>query len=208
MVANRPKKTRPSNNTASHANTSTPSVRIIAGTWRGRKLKFASQADLRPTPDRVRETLFNWLAPLIEGAQCLDLFAGSGALGFEAASRGAARVVMWEKNPQVSKVLAEQVHLFQASTIELHQGDALAALQQEAPQPFDIIFLDPPFKQDLLPAVCQSLAEGGWVRPGSRVYLESAQPLLQAHMPTGWKMTRAKQAGAVAYHLVEVTPPG
>ena len=124
-------------------------LRIVAGEWRGRRLPVLDQPGLRPTPDRVRETLFNWLAPLITGARCLDLFAGSGALGFEAASRGAGRVAMIEKSANLVRVLRENRLLLDARQVEVIQADAGLWLAGQA-EPFDLVFLDPPFAENLL----------------------------------------------------------
>ena len=128
-------------------------LRIVGGEWRGRRLSVLDQPGLRPTPDRVRETLFNWLAPLIKGAWCLDLFAGTGALGFEAASRGADRVVMIEKLANVVRVLHENRLLLDARQIEVIHADASPWLAGQA-EPFNLVFLDPPFAEDLLGPSC------------------------------------------------------
>src|SRR6185436_13738294 len=127
-------------------------VRIIAGEYRGRRIPVAQKADLRPTPDRVRETLFNWLGQWLDGLACLDLFAGSGALGFEAASRGAARVVMVESDGETCKTLQDFRALVGANAVEVVRGDALEYLAR-SPAHFDVVFLDPPFRQNLLPAI-------------------------------------------------------
>lgn len=178
-------------------------LRIIGGQWRGRKLHFPDGEGLRPTTDRVRETVFNWLQPVIAGARCLDLFSGSGALGLEALSRGAGEVLFIERNPQAVKALKENLALVQAANAEVHQGDALAYLRSE-PKPFDVVFLDPPFRQDLLTPALKLLAEGGWVTTGSRIYLELESEQGEPVLPPGWTLLRSKQAGQVAYHLAEV----
>ena len=131
-------------------------LRIVGGEWRGRRLSVLDQPGLRPTPDRVRETLFNWLAPLIKGAWCLDLFAGTGALGFEAASRGADRVVMIEKLANVVRVLHENRLLLDARQIEVIHADASPWLAGQA-EPFNLVFLDPPFAEDLLDTLNQTV---------------------------------------------------
>ncbi|HEX9801802.1 MAG TPA: 16S rRNA (guanine(966)-N(2))-methyltransferase RsmD [Gammaproteobacteria bacterium] len=181
---------------------SSNTLRIIGGQWRGRKLRFADGEGLRPTTDRVRETLFNWLQPVIAGARCLDLFSGSGALGLEALSRGAAKVVFIERNPQAVRALKGNLELLQAGNAELHQADALAWLRGEA-TPFDVIFLDPPFRQELLTPALSLLAEGGWVAPGARIYIELESEQGEPELPSGWELLRSKQAGQVAYHLAE-----
>ncbi len=178
-------------------------LRIIGGEWGGRKLRFADGEGLRPTTDRVRETLFNWLAPLIHGARCLDLFAGSGALGLEALSRGAGEVVFVDTNPAAIAALKENLALLKAENGEVKRGDALSYLRGES-RKFDVVFLDPPFRRDLLQPALQLLAENNWLATGARLYLEleSEQPLPE--LPQGWEVLRSKQAGQVAYHLVEV----
>mgnify|MGYP001812039041 FL=1 len=181
------------------ANQAANQVRIIAGCWRGRKLSFAPVAGVRPTPDRVRETLFNWLAPVIRDARCLDLYAGSGALGIEAASRGAARAVLVDSDPQVVVRLRDQLQLLDASQIEVVQSTVEDWLSAPA-ETFDIVFLDPPFCRDLLPACMQALEKGGWLADDARVYIE-AESDLQPVLPENWELTRSKHAGQVGYHL-------
>lgn len=177
-------------------------LRIIGGEFRGRRLPVPEQPGLRPTGDRVRETLFNWLAPLITGARCLDLFAGSGALGFEAASRGARRVVMVERAAAVVKVLRDNARLLGADRVEIIEADALRWLAGAA-EPFDILFLDPPFTEDLLGPTCTALARGGWLAAGARVYLESSAEADFTDLPKGWLLVRDKRAGQVRYGLAE-----
>ena len=147
-------------------------LRIIGGSHRGRKLKFADVPGLRPTPDRVRETLFNWLAPLIPGARCLDLFAGSGALGFEAMSRGAREVVFVDSHSLAVKALRENIALLGDGSAEVIQSGALEWLSRQPAEPFDVVFLDPPFRQDLLEPCCQRLDEAGWLASPAAIYLE------------------------------------
>lgn len=179
-------------------------LRIIGGEWRGRKLRFADGEGLRPTTDRVRETLFNWLQPLIAGARCLDLFSGSGALGLEALSRGAGKVMFIERNPKAVAALKENLNLLHAGNAEVHQGDALTWLRG-TPTPFDVIFLDPPFRQDLLDPALRLLAEAGWAAPGARVYIEQEAEIGEPTLPPGWRLVRGKQAGQVGYYLAEVS---
>ncbi len=178
-------------------------LRIIGGQWRGRKLRFADGEGLRPTTDRVRETLFNWLQPVIAGARCLDLFSGSGALGLEALSRGAGEVVFIERNPKAVAALRENLKLLQAANAEVHQGDALTWLQKTS-TPFDVIFLDPPFRQALLGPALRQLDDGGWVAGGARIYIEQELELGEPSLPQGWELLRSKQAGQVGYYLAEV----
>lgn len=174
------------------------SCRIIGGEWRSRRLPVLERPGLRPTPDRVRETLFNWLQQRIPGSRCLDLFAGSGVLGFEAASRGAAEVVMVEKQADVFRQLQSNIALLGSQTIHpLHQ-DALAFLATDASQ-FDVIFVDPPYDSDLLqqclPLLPQHLASGG------RVYLELPANQELPELPGNLQRIRGKKAGLVGYYL-------
>ncbi len=178
-------------------------LRIIGGRDRGRLLPIPDQPGLRPTPDRVRETLFNWLAPILPGARCLDLFAGSGALGLEAASRGAGRVVLVESNPVLARQLAATVVTLKADAVEVAAAEALAWLGGP-PEPFDIVFLDPPFAAGLLAPVGARLAAGGWLAPAARVYLETSAADPFPPLPAGWQLTRERTAGAVRFGLALV----
>ncbi len=145
-------------------------VRIIAGEWRGRRIAVPLRPGLRPTPDRVRETLFNWLGQWLDGCACLDVFAGSGALGFEAASRRAARVVMIENDRAAFAALEKTKSQLGAQRVELLFGDALACLTALEGR-FDVVFLDPPFRQNVLPALLQALPAR--LAPGARAYVEA-----------------------------------
>lgn len=178
-------------------------LRIIGGQWRGRKLRFADGEGLRPTTDRVRETLFNWLQPVITGARCLDLFSGSGALGLEALSRGAGEVVFIERNPKAVKALKDNLALLHASGATVHQADALAWLRGNV-NPFDVIFLDPPFRQNLLAPALKLLAECGWAADGACVYIELESEHGEPELPQGWDLHRSKKAGQVSYYLAVV----
>lgn len=177
-------------------------LRIIAGRWRGRKLPFASVPGLRPTPDRVRETLFNWLSPLIEGARCLDLYAGSGALGIEAASRGAAELVMVDQNPVVVRTLREQLQLLEFDSAQVVQQDVVSWLSMSASEPFDVVFLDPPFRENRLPDCIRQLEAHGWLAAGARIYIE-AEKAYTPELPDSWELYRSKHAGQVGYHLAK-----
>ena len=177
-------------------------LRIIGGKWRGRRLHFPDAQSLRPTPDRVRETLFNWLQPCIGHSRCLDLFAGSGALGFEAASRGAREVVMVESNGRVAAALKQNCELLGAESIRVMPQDALAFLRSPAMPPFDIVFLDPPYASGLLLPCIQDLEAGGWLTSGGYVYLETAASRGLPPLPEGWEPLRSKKAGQVSYHLI------
>ncbi len=173
-------------------------LRIIGGQWRGRKLAFPAIEGLRPTTDRVRETLFNWLAPRIEGSRCLDLFAGSGALGLEALSRGAAEAVLVERDARAAEALRQHLATLGSAAGQVVQADALAYLDGAA-EPFDVVFLDPPFRRDLLAPACERLASGGWLAPGAYIYVESEGENPPAALP--WELYRDKRAGQVAYQL-------
>lgn len=175
-------------------------LRIIGGRWRGRKLRFPSAEGLRPTPDRVRETLFNWLAPVIHGARGLDLFAGSGALGLEALSRGAAELVFVERAPRVARYLRETVAALAAAGGRVVQSDAEAFLAGTA-QPFDVVFLDPPFDAQVVPALLARLVAGGWLAPGARVYVEQPAARGAPAWPAPLVAHRSGRAGEVGYHL-------
>lgn len=182
-------------------------LRIIGGRFGGRRLAFPDQPGLRPTPDRVRETLFNWLAPVMAGARCLDVFAGSGALGLEAASRGAAEVVMLERAAPVARQLTINARMLDAAQIRVHRVDALQWLSGPG-EPFDLVFLDPPFADGLLGPAIERLHANGWVVPGARIYLEAPIRAELPSLPASWELIREKSAGQVRYGLAIVTPPG
>ncbi|MCD6039020.1 MAG: rsmD [Gammaproteobacteria bacterium] len=175
-------------------------IRIIGGVWRGRKLSVPDVPNLRPTPDRVRETLFNWLAPVIEGAYCLDAFAGSGVLGFEALSRGAAHVVMVEQASAVVTLLQKEVVKLQALNTEIY----CAKTPQQLRSPlklFDIVFLDPPYQDNILLPTCFYLEEQGFLAKEAYIYLEAKDLLQQNELPAHWQLLKNKKAGQVFYHL-------
>jgi 16S rRNA (guanine966-N2)-methyltransferase len=177
-------------------------VRIIAGKWRGRTLKVPEIMGLRPTPDRVRETLFNWLAPVIVDARCLDPFAGSGALGFEALSRGAAYVEMVDQSSQLIKLLQEERSQLGANNADIYCASAPAGLKKTA-QPFDIIFLDPPYDSDLLLITCQYLHEHHFLAKNAYIYLEARYIIKDNDLPSGWRLLKSQRAGQVYYHLAQ-----
>jgi 16S rRNA (guanine966-N2)-methyltransferase len=191
---------KPDSNAAANRN----SVRIIGGGWRGRRIRFPDIPGLRPTPDRVRETLFNWLQHAIVGARCLDLFAGSGALGLEALSRGATETVFVEQAVAASRALQEQLSRFgggaKGRVVEMGAARYLRSL----PQAFDIVFLDPPFGQDALAEYVPLLDEGGWLAPGALVYLENEKTAGVPPLPARWQLLKSKSAGEVGYHLARV----
>jgi 16S rRNA (guanine966-N2)-methyltransferase len=171
-------------------------VRIIGGQWRRRILHFPEVSGLRPTPDRVRETLFNWLGQRLDGMRCLDLFAGSGALGFEAASRGAIEVVMVERDRQAMAALKKNREMLGAAQIELIPAEGLAWLAGARGQ-FDLIFLDPPFGADLLPVALAGAATR--LAPGGKIYAEfGVRPDLE-----GWHVLREGRAGLSHFCLLE-----
>lgn len=175
-------------------------LRIIGGAWRSRRLHFPNVEGLRPSTDRVRETLFNWLQPVIEGSRCLDLFAGSGALGLEALSRGAAQVTFVDQHSKVINALRNNLKLLESTAADIIQADALDFLQGN-PHPFDIVFIDPPFRQELLQP-CLQLLDRGWLGLDARVYIETELEQGTPDLPEGWEILRSKKAGQVAYHLV------
>ncbi|HZS66151.1 MAG TPA: 16S rRNA (guanine(966)-N(2))-methyltransferase RsmD [Burkholderiales bacterium] len=172
-------------------------IRIIAGEYRGRRIRVASRPGLRPTPDRVRETLFNWLGQRLDGESCLDLFAGSGALGFEAASRGAARVVMVEADRAANDALRAARELIGARTVELVHGDALQYLERAGDR-FGVVFLDPPFRQNALPAVLKRLEPR--LADGARVYIEASTACT---LGGRWRELKRARAGQVSYQLFQ-----
>ena len=176
-------------------------VRIIGGDWRSRVLQFPDAPDLRPTPDRVRETLFNWLQFSTVGAHCLDLFAGSGALGFEALSRGASSVTALETHTQAASNLRQNARLLGTDKLNVVQQDALRWLDQPATQKFSVVFLDPPFSANLHQRCCELLQQHCWLAPNASIYLESGESLALLKLPAGWQLDRHKRAGDVHYGL-------
>ena len=159
---------------------------------------------MRPTSERVRETLFNWLAPSIPGAGCLDLFAGTGALGLEALSRGAGAVVFVEKSPVAAKVLRANVKVLDALTADVRQADALEFLAAPPENKFDIVFLDPPFAADMLGDLCRLLDEASVLGSGALVYIEEDRARPETDLPSGWRILKSKSAGNVRYLLAQV----
>jgi 16S rRNA (guanine966-N2)-methyltransferase len=190
----------------SHSSNQYPQqLRIIGGEWRGRCLSVIESEGLRPTPDRVRETVFNWLQAWVPGASCLDLFAGTGVLCLEALSRGAKHVVMVEKAKAVAENLRHNVQRLGANAATVVNDDSQHYLQGKA-EVFDIVFVDPPFKySDLIESSLATLGQRGWVKPGSWVYIESPSQLGAPALPDGWILERSKIAGQVGYHLARVS---
>jgi 16S rRNA (guanine(966)-N(2))-methyltransferase RsmD len=174
-------------------------VRIIGGAWRSRVIRFPARDDLRPTPDRVRETLFNWLGQDLTGMRCLDLFAGSGALGFEAASRGAKQVVMVENDAAAFRALQDNARLLAADTVELRRADALEFLRLDSGA-FNVVFLDPPFRTDLLAQVMPLLAPR--LVSDALVHIETPRAF---ELAAPWQLLRSGRAGAVHHQLLKWT---
>jgi 16S rRNA (guanine(966)-N(2))-methyltransferase RsmD len=172
-------------------------VRVIGGAWRSRMITFPEQQALRPTPDRVRETLFNWLGQDLTGLRCLDLFAGSGALGFEAASRGAQSVVMVERERAACEALESNRKSLGALQVQVVRADALQYLR-DGRGVYDVVFLDPPFAEDVWAALLDALPP--WLAPDARVYCESGDALTA---PAGWEVFKQGRAGQVHFQLLK-----
>ena len=177
------------------------SIRIIGGEWRSRKLTVPDAPGLRPTPDRVRETLFNWLAPTIQGARVLDAFTGSGALFLEALSRGASTGVAIDANLDAVNNLRRNLTVLQCDDAEVLRADSLHYLSNKAEQGFDIVLLDPPFHQDLLLSACQLLEDNNWLNKDAWIYTESEQAPSSLGVPSSWRLHREKHTGQVHYAL-------
>ena len=176
-------------------------IKIIGGKWKGTNLTFLDEPELRPTGNRIRETLFNWLQPYIQGSTCLDLFAGSGCLGLEALSRGAANCVMVEKNESVKSHLAENIEKLSAST-ELIHNDAINYLSSKAfNQTFDIVFLDPPFNSNLYVPTMRTLELNHWLSHDALIYIEARSDSSMFKIPDNWSLFREQVAGNVRYML-------
>lgn len=197
-------------NSAQRKATSQSSLRIIGGQWRRRRIDFPAIDGLRPTPDRVRETLFNWLQTITPGAYCLDLFSGSGALGLEALSRGAAAVTFVDQSAAVAQQLRSNLN-----TLKCQQGEVItaSALDWLSSQPidqsvrFDLVFLDPPFNQQLLAPACLLLEERNLLRANAVIYLESAAQTGSPDVPANWQLLREKTSGQVSYRLYQRNLP-
>ncbi len=177
------------------------SIRIIGGEWRSRKLTVPDAPGLRPTPDRVRETLFNWLAPTIQGARVLDAFTGSGALFLEALSRGASTGVAIDANTDAVNNLRRNLAVLQCDDAEVLRVDSLQYLSNKTEQGFDIVLLDPPFHQDLLLSACQLLEDNNWLNKDAWIYTESEQVPSSLGVPSTWRLHREKHTGQVHYAL-------
>ena len=183
-------------------------VRIIGGEHGGRWLRFPDAPGLRPTADRVRETLFNWLQAELPGARCLDLFAGSGALGLEALSRGAGFVLLVEQSRPVAERLRDHLDALGAgSRAEVHQSDALRLLARPPETPFDLVFLDPPFAAGLLGRACRALEDRGWLGARAHIYLEQDAAAPWPDLPPDWVSHRQGRSGQAAYRLMKRMRP-
>jgi len=177
-------------------------VKIIGGEWRSRNIVFPDVEGLRPTPIRVRETLFNWLQHDVLASRCLDLYAGSGALGVEAASRGAKHVVQVDNNAQVCRQLKANTELLSATQIKIVQQDVFRFLSGDA-EPFSLVFLDPPFGKGLALQTLNWLEDKMWLAPHAKIYIEVEKQLKLEGIPSHWQLLKHKVAGEVAYHLFE-----
>ena len=177
-------------------------IRIISGRLRGRKLPVHDVEGLRPTTDRVKETVFNWLAQDIHQAKCLDLFAGSGSLGFEALSRGAENITMLELDKKAANQLQQNLATIGATNAEVINTDSLKYLTQPG-TPHDVVFIDPPFRKDLIQNVIDLLEANHWLTPHAMIYIEAEKELAELTTPVHWRLHREKTAGQVCYRLFE-----
>ena len=189
------------------ARSTTQTVRIIGGRWRGRRVPFLATDGLRPTPDRVRETLFNWLQQRLPGSRCLDLFAGSGGLGIEALSRGASQVVFVERNRAQVAMLKDCLHTLGAGSCGHVVCDEAHRWLSRTQNPFDVVFVDPPFDGNLHEPVFAAIANNGIIREGSAVYVESHRSG-DYSVPINWQLEKDKSAGVVSYRLYRVAAEG
>lgn len=181
-------------------NASLGQIRIIGGKWRGRKLPVRDSEGLRPTTDRIKETLFNWLMPVVREARCLDCFAGSGALGFEALSRFADTVTFIELDKQNAQLLTENKTRLQAENVTIINSNSLMVLSQIG-NAFDVVFIDPPFRKGLLNETIELLEKNQWLADESWIYIESEAESSLTNIPVNWQLHREKIAGQVAYRL-------
>lgn len=181
------------------------SFRIIGGEWRSRRFVFPPVPGVRPTPDRVRETVFNWLQPILPGAVCLDLYAGSGALGLESLSRGARHVDFVDQDSQVCGAISQHLAKLH-NTSRVHRSSAESFLKHPL-GPYDIVFLDPPFKQDLLPRISALLETQDLMAESGRVYVESETGFDHDTLPQSWVLTKNKRAGQVEFSLFQRVAP-
>ena len=178
-------------------------VRIISGQWRGRKLTVLDAEGLRPTTDRVKETLFNWLMHDIDGAAVLDCFAGSGSLAFEALSRHAISATLIEREAAQARQLQHNISKLNCNNASVIQQDSLSYLNTAASARFDLVFIDPPFRKDLALPCCQLLEQYNWLTDNALIYLETEKELPIAQLPANWRLLKEKVAGQLAYRLYQ-----
>ncbi len=181
-------------------------VRIIGGKFRGRMIEFISHETLRPTPDRVRETLFNWLQPYIIGAHCLDLYTGSGVLAIESKSRGATQVLAVDKNSQTIKMLQKQIERLGLCDIDLKRQDVLNyldAANSASLNKYDIVFIDPPYQDKVFDKIFARLESNEWLKPKAKIYFEANYQVSEEVLPSSWSMLKSKKAGQINYYLAE-----
>lgn len=179
-------------------------LRIIGGEWRSRVLRFPDAGGIRPTPSRIRETLFNWLNYHLAGSRCLDLFAGSGALGLESLSRGASVAVLVDHTPALARALTNNLSLLGSTKGEVRCQPVEQLLAQSPEQPFNILFMDPPFRQGWLERLIPLIETNHWVMPGSWIYMEYESERSEPVVPKSWHLHRSKMAGQVTYALYRV----
>tara|TARA_B100000446_G_scaffold21525_1_gene17569 strand:- start:996 stop:1598 length:603 start_codon:yes stop_codon:yes gene_type:complete len=191
---------RPRHSQSAHNSKSPSTLRLIGGKWRGRKLNFPAVEGLRPTGDRIRETLFNWLMADLPGARCLDAFSGSGALGLEALSRGAQAATLVEMNPVAARQLQDNLKLLQCEQAEVINDSCLNWLARAPENAFDVVFLDPPFQQNLWHETIALLDQRQWLKPEAAIYIETPRKLA-LEVPQSWQLHREKHAGDVSYRL-------
>jgi len=180
----------------------TGNIRIIAGKHRGRKLPVLMSEGLRPTTDRVKETVFNWLMPYVNQSHCLDCFSGAGSLGFEALSRNAKHVSLIELDNKAADQLQQNKALLKADNLAVYQNDAISFLNKTPPTPFDIIFIDPPFRKGLVEQTISALANG-WLTENAIIYIEMESDNDQFTIPENWSLLKEKVAGQVSYRLFQ-----
>ncbi|MCE0559359.1 16S rRNA (guanine(966)-N(2))-methyltransferase RsmD [Motilimonas sp. E26] len=178
-------------------------IRIIAGQWRGRKFPVKDLEGLRPTTDRVKETVFNWLAMDVRDANCLDCFSGSGSLAFEALSRYASAAILIEKDKLAAKQLANNLAAVKASNGKVVCTDSITHLSKPASQQFDIVFVDPPFRKGLLEPCCEQLESNNWLSTNALIYIEREKELTNPRLPTNWQLIKDKVAGQVIYQVYQ-----
>ena len=181
-------------------------LRIVAGNWRGRRLPVPDLPGLRPTPERVRETLYNWLMHWIPKKHCLDLYAGTGALGFEALSRGAASCTFVERNPEACRLLRQNAATLGAPNATVLQGDAISQLGSLPRDSVDLVFLDPPFDDSNISDLCRRLEQSGILKAGARVYAEQDRGAGPIELPPVWATCKTGKAGKVSYSLLTTGP--